>query len=200
MLRKLSLQVVGRAAVAGLAYYWLGLGVGTATQVALNVGVALVILIALAWLDAAGLGNGKNWPWALPAVAILGAVAYKSWAIFAIIIAWLVVLLPTAAAGSFRLLTSLRYIGTGIAILTLSVVPAIALLLWTPLPQSMYFQLFSFAGRVVLAACFLFGGWGFLLHYIGKTTRGNPLKLAIEVPQPEGPASNTPAPSPSPGA
>lgn len=179
MLRKIGIQIAGQVAVAILVYYWLGIGVATKAQVALNAGLALVGILALAALDAFGLGNWKNWPWALPAVLLTGAIAYKTWAVFVVALLWLIILLPSAAARGIRVMTSLRYVGTGLAILTLSVVPAIALLLWTPLPESMYVQAFSFAGRVALAACFLFGGWGLLLHYVGEAVRGNTLKVSL---------------------
>jgi hypothetical protein len=157
MLTKIIVQIVGQCCVAALAFYWLGLGVGSTLDLALNALVALLLVFALALLDAYGAGNWRHVLWALPAVLLVALL-------------WLAFCLPTAARGQWTVYAKPRYLAMGLAILALSLLPAVALLGWTPKLEGLAIEMTSFLARTALAAIFVYGGWAVLLDFVRRET------------------------------
>lgn len=166
-----AVQFVGQALLGGLAWYWLGLGVGTGSLVGLNALLALVMLLGWSLLDAYGLGNWRNWMWAVPVVMSMPLMGMHVVAAIVIPLVCLIVLLPSAAAGSWKVLLAPGYVGLCLGILlTMTVLPA-ALLNWIPGVHGLTGQALSFGGRALLAFVIFVGGWTMLLLHIGKSVR-----------------------------
>jgi hypothetical protein len=132
--------------------------------------LALVLLLAWAALDAYGLGNLRHTPWAIPAVLIMGLLFWKLSAGILVALALLIVLLPSAARAKWSFHATPRYLGMGIALLTLSILPAIALVNWVPKFEGLGIELTSFFFRWGLAAIMVFGGWAILLDFVRRET------------------------------
>ena len=170
--QRFIVQFVGHGLLLGVAWYWLSLGVGSALQIALNVALAIVMLIGWSALDAYGLGNWRNWLWAVPAVALTPLLGYHFAAMLLIPLLWLLILFPTAAAGRWKLLAGPQYLLVSIGLLVaMTVIPA-ALLNWVPKFSGLNGQLGSFGGRTLLAYAIAVGSWTALLTHIGISARG----------------------------
>jgi hypothetical protein len=170
MLTKIIVQIVGQCCVAALAFYWLGLGVGSTLDLALNALVALLLVFALALLDAYGAGNWRHVLWALPAVLVMGLLWWGVKAALLVALLWLAFCLPTAARGQWTVYAKPRYLAMGLAILALSLLPAVALLGWTPKLEGLAIEMTSFLARTALAAIFVYGGWAVLLDFVRRET------------------------------
>lgn len=168
MKTKILVQILGQSLAAALAYQWLSLGVGTTGQVALNVALALLLVLLWAALDAYGLGNWKNAPYAIPAVLIMGLLFWKLSAAIVVILSLLIFLLPSAARGRWSFHATPRYLGMSVALIALTVAPALALVNWVPKLEGLGVELTSFALRWGLAAVIVFGGWAILLDFVRK--------------------------------
>ena len=167
--RPFAVQFVGQALLGGLVWYWLGLGVGTGTLVGVNALIALVLLLGWSLLDAYGLGNWRNWIWAVPAVASMPLMGMHVVAAIVIPMVWLIVLFPSAAAGRWKVLLAPGYLGICVGILlAMTVLPA-ALLNWIPGMTGLTGQALSFGGRALLAYVIFVGGWAMLLLHIGRS-------------------------------
>ncbi len=165
-------QFVSNGLLLGVAWYWLSLGVGSALQIGLNVVLAIVMLVGWSVLTAYGLGEWRNWMWALPAVALTPLLGYHFAAMLLIPLLWLLILLPTAAVGRWQLLARPQYLLVCIALLVaMTVIPA-ALLNWVPKISGLNGQLGSLGGRTLLAYAIAVGSWSVLLTRIGVTARG----------------------------
>ncbi|WP_031499165.1 hypothetical protein [Bryobacter aggregatus] len=170
-LKPFSVQFAGQGVLLAVAWYWLSLGVGTGLQVGLNLVLALVLLVGASVVDAYGLGNWRNWKWALPAVALVPFVGYHFATMLLIPLLWLLVLLPSAAAGKWKLLAGPSYLLVAIGfVILMTVVPA-ALLNWIPKVNGLTGQALSFGGRALLAYVVAIGAWAALLLHIGKTVK-----------------------------
>lgn len=170
--RSFIVQFVSNGLLLGVAWYWLSLGVGSALQIGLNVALAMVMLVGWSVLTAYGLGKWRNWMWALPAVVLTPLLGYHFAAMLLIPLLWLLVLLPTAAVGRWKLLAGPQYLLVCIALLAaMTVIPA-ALLNWVPKFSGLNGQLGSFGGRALLAYAIAVGSWSALLTHIGINAQG----------------------------
>ena len=171
-------QFVGHGLLLGVGWYWLSLGVGSALQIGLNVALAIVMLIGWSALDAYGLGNWRNWLWAVPAVALTPLFGFHFAAMLLIPLLWLLILFPTVAAGRWKLLAGPQYLLICIGLLVaMTVIPA-ALLNWVPKLSGLNGQLSSFGGRGLLAYTIAVGSWTALLTHIGMNARGEEVSTA----------------------
>ena len=107
--------------------------------------------------------------WAVPAVASMPLMGMHVVAAIVIPLVCLIVLLPSAAAGRWKVLLGPGYLGVCLGILlAMTVLPA-ALLNWIPGVHGLTGQALSFGGRSLLAYVIFVGGWAALLMHIGKS-------------------------------
>ena len=169
--QQFAVQFVGHGLILGVVWYWLNLGVGTRVQVGLNAALAIAILVGWSFLDAYGLGNWRNWLRVLPAVAMIPFLGFHFATMLLIPLLCLLVLLPSAAVGRWKLLAGPQYLLISIGLLiAMTVVPA-ALLNWIPKLADLNGQLGSFGGRALLAYIIGVGAWTALLAHIGTSAR-----------------------------
>ncbi len=174
-LKPFAFQFLGQALLGSIAWYWLNLGVGSTALVAANALIAVLLLLGWSALVAYGLGVPRNWLWAIPALALTPFVGLHVIAAMVIPLLWIVVLLPTATAGKWKLNLAPAYIGVCVAILlAMTVLPA-ALLNWIPSVNGLPGQAISFGARSIFAYSIFVGGWAALLQYIARRNAAHPI-------------------------
>ncbi len=171
LLRLLLVQLVGQGIMAVIGWYWFSLGVGTTGMVAANGLLLLVMWAGWSVLDAYGLGQVRNWTWALLAVALTPLMLLHVVAVMLVPILWLLVLLPSAAIGRWVVLLKPGYWAVSLAILLAMLVVPAALLNWVPGIDGLTGQAISFGARSLLAYTVFVGGWTLLLWHIGRNAR-----------------------------
>ncbi len=174
-LKPFAVQFLGQALLGAVAWYWLNLGVGSISLVAANALIAILLLLGWSALDAYGLGAPRNWIWAIPAVALTPLMGFHVVAAIVIPLLWILVLLPTAAAGKWKLNLSPAYIGVCVTILLVMTVLPAAVLNWIPSLNGLTGQAISFGSRSILAFTIFAGGWAALLLYIARHDAAEPI-------------------------
>ncbi len=160
---RLAAQLVGNALLGALAWYWLSLGVSSIPLVAFNALLALLMLLGWSLLDAHGLGQWRHWRWALPAVALTPLIAVHYAAALLVLLLWVTLLLPSAAAGAWRLILRPDHLVISLGLLTLMIGAPWLLLHWIPGVQGLTPELLSFALRAGLAFAIAITAWTALL-------------------------------------
>ena len=174
-IKPFAAQFLGQALLGSIVWYWLNLGVGSTALVAANALIAILLLLGWSALDAYGLGAPRNWLRAIPAVALTPLMGLHVVAAILIPMLWILFLLPSAAAGRWKLNLAPAYIGVCVAILlAMTVLPA-ALLNWVPSVSGLSSQAISFGTRTVFAYTIFAGGWAALLQFIARSSAAEPI-------------------------
>lgn len=168
-LQRLAVQLGGHLVLGTLAWYWLGLGLGTTALVLANGGLLAALVLSSSLLAAAGLGQLRQWRWCLPAVLLSPLLLWHWWATLAVLLLWVIVLLPTGAAGRWCLLFRPAYLArAGAALLAMISLPWL-LLNWIPAVTGLTLELASFGLRVGGAYLIAVTAWTLLLWHVSQS-------------------------------
>ncbi len=168
-LLRLAIQLSGNLVLGTLAWYWLGLGVGTGALVAANAGLAIVLVLGWSVLDAHGLGRLRQWRWAVPAVVLAPLMLWHWLAALAVLLLWVIVLLPTAAAGRWFVLMRPGYVARCGAALAVMIATPWGLLNWVPGLQGLTPELISFGLRAGVSYLVAVSAWTLVLWLVSET-------------------------------
>lgn len=142
-----SIQFISQALLLAGLWFWLGIPDAQIWQLGLSAAAALLYFVAQAQLNAYSLGRQRQWLWSLPlAPVILGAFTHWAASLLAVVLL-LLVLLPSAAVGQFKVLVHLPYLLRSAALLALAVAAPKVLLEWIPKPDGLTMQALSFGLR-----------------------------------------------------
>lgn len=164
-------QLAGQAALGGLLWYWLGLGLASPLLVAANGILLLLMVFGCSLLIAYGLGQWRNWMWAMPAALSISALFFDPIMAIVLPLFWIGVFLPSAAARRWRICLDPATWAWSCAWLLLAVVVPVGLWNWVPRLSGLGLELGSFLLRAGLGYAVWIGGWTMLLRQIsGGTT------------------------------
>jgi hypothetical protein len=158
-----AIQFIGQGLLLAALWLWLGIPDAQTWQLALSAFAALLYCAAQAALNAYTLGRLKQALWSLPLVpAIL--LAFTHWAASLVgVLLLLLIFLPSAAQGAFKLLPKPQYLFRAAALLALGVAAPKVLLEWIPKPDGLTMQAASFAARALIAYAATIFAWTSLL-------------------------------------
>ncbi|MFN9300266.1 MAG: hypothetical protein ACK6DZ_21505 [Acidobacteriota bacterium] len=164
-------QLAGQAVLGGLLWYWLGLGLASPLLVAANGILLLLMVFGCSLLIAYGLGQWRNWMWAMPAALSISALFFDPIMAIVLPLVWIGVFMPSAAARRWRICLDPATWAWSCAWLLLAVVVPVGLWNWVPRLSGLGLELGSFLLRAGLGYAVWIGGWTMLLRQIsGGTT------------------------------
>jgi hypothetical protein len=181
-----ALQFIGQGFLLAALWLWLGIPDAQPWQLALSALSAILYFAAQAALNAYTLGRLRQAIWSLPLVPVI-LLAFTHWAACLVgVLLLLLILLPSAAQGAFKLLPKPQYLFRAAALLALGIAAPKVLLEWTPKPDGLYLQMASLAARALIGYSMTIFAWTSLLDLARQAiTQETPAAEAPPEAQPQ---------------
>jgi hypothetical protein len=186
-----ALQFIGQGFLLAALWSWLGIPDAQAWQLALSALTAILYFVTQTVLNAYTLGQLKQGRlnqaiWSLPLAAII-LLAFTHWAACLVgVLLLLLILLPSAAQGAFKLLPKPQYLFRAAALLALGIAAPKVLLEWTPKLDGLYLQMASLAARALIGYSMTIFAWTSLLDLARQAvTQDSPAAEAPAEAQPQ---------------